>query len=115
LLISRDVVLSLCLDVPMEANPQLYEAPPQVEEGEEVPGKGPDAAPVPTTASYYAEFDCKELPDEGYMQLELIGKNEGQIHADLKFVIKVIFLSTLSSTPSIYNFRYLQPYSAGLV
>jgi hypothetical protein len=99
----------------MKANPQLYEAPPQVEEGEEVSGKVLDAAPVPSTASYFAEFDCKELPDEGYMQLELIGKNEGQIHADLKFVIKVIFLSSLCSKPSIHNFRYLQPYSAGLV
>ena len=105
------MVLSLCLDVPMSANPQLYEVPPQVVVDEEVS----DASPVSTTASYYAEFDCKELPDEGYMQLELIGKNEGQIHADLKFVIKVILRSTSCLTTSIYNFRYLQPFITGLI
>lgn len=102
LLISRDVVLSLCLEVPMNANPQLSEVPPPLEEGEELPEKGPDATAASTTASYYAEFDCKELPNEGYMQLELIGKNEGQIYADLKFVIKVITNPTMFST-SIFN------------
>ena len=111
MLISRDVVLSLCLDVPMSANPQLYEVPPQVVVDEEVS----DASPVSTTASYYAEFDCKELPDEGYMQLELIGKNEGQIHADLKFVIKVILRSTSWSTTTISNFISLQPFITGLI
>ena len=84
-------MLSLCLTVPMTASLPVMETPDSLDAEivEEEPTEKTDEAPAMTTASYYAEFDCKELPEEGYMQLELIGKNEGQIHADLKFVIKV--------------------------
>lgn len=82
LLISRDVVLSLCLDVPLGSSIKSEEIVESVDEPVE------DANQA-MTVSYYAEFDCRELPEEGYMQLELIGKNEGQLYADLKFVIKV--------------------------
>lgn len=84
-------MLSLCLTVPMTESLAVVETPPSLDAEiipEELKEKTDDAATT-TTTSYYAEFDCKELPEEGYMQLELIGKNEGQIYADLKFVIKV--------------------------
>lgn len=89
LLISRDVVLSLCLDVPIGSSTLSEEIIESVDE------PVVDAS-VATTVSYYAEFDCKELPEEGYMQLELIGKNEGQLYADLKFVIKVAVMLYIS-------------------
>ena len=83
------MVLSLCLAVPIESA-TLSQEPVELEE----PAADADQS---TNISYYAEFDCKELPEEGYMQLELIGKNEGQLYADLKFVIKVNISPLLSS------------------
>lgn len=88
------MVLSLCLAVPIESA-TLSQEPVELEE----PAADADQS---TNISYYAEFDCKELPEEGYMQLELIGKNEGQLYADLKFVIKVT-----TSTRSSFRFTTL--------
>ena len=78
-------MLSLCLDVPIGSSTLSREPV----EGIDEPVVDADLS---TNTMYYAEFDCKELPEEGYMQLELIGKNEGQLYADLKFVIKVSLL-----------------------
>ena len=76
-------MLSLCLDVPIGSSTKSEEIIDLAEKAVEDSNRA-------MTVSYYAEFDCRELPEEGYMQLELIGKNEGQLYADLKFVIKVI-------------------------
>eukprot|EP00596_Hydrurales_sp_CCMP1899_P000002 CAMPEP_0119043310 /NCGR_PEP_ID=MMETSP1177-20130426/20685_1 /TAXON_ID=2985 /ORGANISM="Ochromonas sp, Strain CCMP1899" /LENGTH=230 /DNA_ID=CAMNT_0007011155 /DNA_START=256 /DNA_END=948 /DNA_ORIENTATION=+ len=92
LLISKDVVLSICLKIPGESAiaeeilpTTIDESGDAIEKNEEVVGA------LPSDVAYYAEFDCKELPEEGYMQLELIGKNEGQLYKDLQFVIKVTY------------------------
>ena len=81
-------MLSITLEVPIGSATLA-----QVDITEE-PADEPPVAP--TSVPYYAEFDCRELPEEGYMQLELIGKSEGQMYSDLKFVIKVFEVRTLS-------------------
>lgn len=86
------MALSLCLEVPVTVAPvvendQLLVIEKEVEDPEA------EVIVVPSVASYRADFDCKELPEQGYMQLELIGKSESQIYSDVRFDIKVCFHS----------------------
>lgn len=90
LLISKDVVLSICLEIPGESAVADEVLPATTDDSEDMTEKNEGiVGTIPSVVAYYAEFDCKELPEEGYMQLELIGKNEGQVYKDLQFVIKV--------------------------
>lgn len=83
-------MLSICLKIPGESAIAEEILPATSDVSEEVTEKNEEAvSALPSDVAYYAEFDCKELPEEGYMQLELIGKNEGQLYKDLQFVIKV--------------------------
>ena len=82
------MVLSLCLEIPVAVAPvveneQLLVIEKEIEESEA------DGIVIPSVASYQADFDCKELPEQGYMQLELIGKSESQKYSDVRFDIKV--------------------------
>ena len=92
LLVNRDVALSLCLEVPVTVAPVVENDQLLVIE-KEVENPEAEGIVVPSVALYNADFDCKELPEQGYMQLELIGKSESQKYSDVRFDIKVCFHS----------------------
>ena len=86
------MILSLCLEIPVTVAPVVENEELLVIE-KDVNEPAADEVVVPSVASYQADFDCKELPEQGYMQTELIGKSESQKYSDVRFDIKVCFHS----------------------